>query len=345
MDIRLKLNTVVLSEAQSDNVVLSEAGSDNVILPIFLQVTNKTKITYVTGCLEVCPETQRIHGHVYVQFSGKVPLEAFRTWLKQFENGTHVYSFGSGGNTFFCKGSSEDCVNYIRKPETKLDGFDIIEVGSVLHIKGTASGGRGTRTDLNDLKEALDEGKSISDLYDEHFSTLARHIKFAERYVRHKQQIQISSQLKDQYSGAILRPWQRTLLETLTQVPDTRTVHWYWDHAGNVGKTFMGAYVTHMHGALVLPVGKVHDMCYALGNNQAPIYIFDIPRTYEDKLDGVYNLIEMVKNQRVSSYKYESTIINIPIAHVVVFANFEPDLSNPAMSKDRYNIVEIFQEN
>jgi hypothetical protein len=107
----------------------------------------------------------------------------------------------------------------------------------------------------------------------------------------------------------------------------------------------MGAYVTHMHGALVLPVGKVHDMCYALGNNQAPIYIFDIPRTYEDKLDGVYNLIEMVKNQRVSSYKYESTIINIPIAHVVVFANFEPDLSNPAMSKDRYNIVEIFQEN
>jgi len=53
----------------------------------------------------------------------------------------------------------------------------------------------------------------------------------------------------------------------------------------------------------------------------------------------------LVKNQRVSSYKYESTIINIPIAHVVVFANFEPDLSSPAMSKDRYNIVEIFQEN
>jgi len=306
------------------------------------KVTNKAKIAYVAGCIEKCPETSRVHGHVYIQLSCNVTFQAAKTWIATYEESPHIYSFGSGGagddSTVFCKGTSDDCREYVFKPETKLD-LEPFEVGTRVFIKGKARPGRGTRTDLAALKEAIDSGKTLPDLYEDHFETVAKYTKFAQQYATHVQQSAIFIQRKAEILGSTLRPWQQTLWDRLQLPPDPRTILWYWEATGNVGKSYMAAYATYVANALVLPVGKLHDMCYVLAKQQAPVYIIDIPRTYEDKLDGVWALMEMIKNQRVCSYKYESQVIDIQKAHVVVFSNFEPN--RDAMSADRYDVNHI----
>lgn len=308
------------------------------------KVTNKAKITYVTGCLEICPETERIHGHVYIQLSCKVTFAAIKTWIAAYEDSPHVYSFGSGGgtddSTVFCKGSSDDCREYIWKPKTKLAEFDPFEVGTILHIEGKTRPGRGARTDLQAVKDAIDGGKrSLADLFDEHFETVAKYPKFIESYLFHVSQSKISIHQKTLYLGATLRPWQQTLWERLQGPVDPRKVHWYWEETGNVGKSFMAAYATFVAGAITIPVGKLHDMCYVLSKQTYPIYIIDIPRTYEDKLDGVFTMIEMIKSQKICSYKYESRVMLLEPAHVVVFANFQPN--RDAWSADRYDLTHL----
>lgn len=308
------------------------------------KVTNKAKITYVTGCLELCPESGKQHGHVYIQLSCNVTFAAIKEWVSAYEDSPHVYSFGSGGNaddsTVFCKGSSDDCRQYIWKPETKIAEFDPIEVGTLLHIKGKSRPGRGARTDLQAVKEAIDNGKrSLSELFDEHFETVAKYPKFIESYLFHVSQSKISTAQKERYLGATLRPWQQTLWQRLQGPVDPRKVHWYWEPTGNVGKSFMAAYATFVAGAITIPVGKLHDMCYVLSKQTYPIYIIDIPRTYEDKLDGVFTMIEMIKSGKICSYKYESKIMLLEPAHVVVFSNFMPN--QDAWSADRYDITNL----
>lgn len=310
------------------------------------QITPKARITYVAGGLEVCPETEQVHAHIYFQCGYNVTLGRIREWIKQYEDADsgHIYSFGSGGDdespSFFCKGSSDDCVKYVLKTETALAEFDKFEVGNVLHIKGSSRPGRGTRTDLLALKESIDDGKeNMGDLMNSHFETVAKYKQFTESYIFHVKQSRIYTQQLTLYSGATLRPWQQTLYDRLKGPVDPRKVHWYWEMTGNVGKSFMAAYATFVAGAITVPIGKLHDMCYVLSKDTYPIYIIDIPRTYADKLDHVFTLVEMIKSGKMCSYKYESKIMLLEPAHVVIFSNFPPNLDS--WSPDRYDINNI----
>ena len=101
----------------------------------------------------------------------------------------------------------------------------------------------------------------------------------------------------------------------------------------------MAAYATFVAGAITVPIGKLHDMCYVLSKDTYPIYIFDIPRTYADKLEHIFTLVEMIKSGKMCSYKYESKIMLLEPAHVIIFSNFPPNLDS--WSPDRYDIVNI----
>lgn len=137
-------------------------------------------------------------------------------------------------------------------------------------------------------------------------------------------------------------PWQIEILEIINNYKIDRSIYWFWEAIGGIGKTEMCRYLAVKHDALILG-GKAADMKYAIAQYfirtgfHPELVIFDIPRTSESFLS--YSGLEEVKNALFFSNKYESGqyVGNPPC--VIVFANFEPDVSK--MSTDRWVINEI----
>lgn len=136
-----------------------------------------------------------------------------------------------------------------------------------------------------------------------------------------------------------LYPWQQKLEKLLLTEPDDRTINWYWDKHGNIGKTKFCKHMIIKHNATVLNNGAFKDIAQALP--EAPkIVLFNITRDNEERIN--YSALEAVKDGLIFSGKYEShtKVFNSP--HVVVFANFEP--RKESMSLDRWNIVNLSEE-
>lgn len=132
--------------------------------------------------------------------------------------------------------------------------------------------------------------------------------------------------------------WQLEVMDIINSKPDNRTIHWFWEPAGNVGKTQLCKYLCIKHDALMVS-GKSNDMYHMLTNNKnkLKLIIVDVPRSIQDYLN--YGAIEQIKNGLVFSGKYESCQLIFNCPHVIVFANERPDMSK--MSYDRWNIREI----
>ena len=69
--------------------------------------------------------------------------------------------------------------------------------------------------------------------------------------------------------------------------------------------------------------------------------VFDLVRTTSnvDCLKVIYEVLEMVSDGVLSSGKYDSTQMAIQPVHVVVFANYPPEMHT--MSQDRWAVREI----
>jgi hypothetical protein len=136
-----------------------------------------------------------------------------------------------------------------------------------------------------------------------------------------------------------LKPWQEDLVNAVTQEPHPRKIQWIWSQAGETGKSTMATYLGVKYGATVLELSKNHDLKHILAKTISSIVIFDLTRTTEDCLKGLYSLAEQLKNGRITSGKYDGTVCYFKKPHVIFFANFPPDMS--AWSSDRYLIWEI----
>ncbi len=137
-----------------------------------------------------------------------------------------------------------------------------------------------------------------------------------------------------------LYPWQKAIVNEVELEPDDRTIRWFWDEEGNIGKSQLCRYLVLRHQAILIS-GKSADIKYQLKqfvdtNGQGPeIVIYDIPRTAENYIN--YSVIEDIKNELFASPKYESSMVCINPPHFLCFANFEPIVSN--MSQDRWCIT------
>lgn len=139
---------------------------------------------------------------------------------------------------------------------------------------------------------------------------------------------------------SVLRSWQKMVIDNLEFDPDERTINWYWEPEGNTGKTALIKYILAKYSNThYFCGGKASDIAYQLIKNKwdPEICIFGFPRTAEGAIS--YNALEQLKDGLVFSPKYEggTRIFNSP--HVLVFANWLPDLS--MLSADRWNIVRI----
>jgi len=136
--------------------------------------------------------------------------------------------------------------------------------------------------------------------------------------------------------------WQIDCRDKLNKEPDPRKIHWYWSAQGARGKSSMVKYLAIKHGALICS-GKASDMKYMIvkQNEKKGVYpelvVFDVPRSSAQYLS--YTGIEEIKNGVFASTKYDCEMVIMNHPHVVVFANFEPDMNDQDMSSDRFDVV------
>jgi len=139
-----------------------------------------------------------------------------------------------------------------------------------------------------------------------------------------------------------LRPWQEEVVKMVSSEADDRTINWYWEKTGGVGKSALCKLLCHKHDAIVCS-GKAADMKYMIATMYKEkgyfpeIVIFDVPRSSLNYLS--YTGIEEIKNGCFASTKYESGMVVMNSPHVIVFANELPDFS--AMSADRWNVIDL----
>jgi len=139
-----------------------------------------------------------------------------------------------------------------------------------------------------------------------------------------------------------LRPWQQEIVDICNEETDDRTIRWIYDESGGAGKSALTRYMCGKMDALVTG-GRCADMKYQLAkyvevNGTSPnVVIMDIPRSMGNLIQ--YEGVEEIKNGCFSSSKYESGMVLMPHCHVLIFANYKPDLSR--LSSDRWWIREI----
>lgn len=134
--------------------------------------------------------------------------------------------------------------------------------------------------------------------------------------------------------------WQKELLLELRGVPDMRTIVWYCDAIGGCGKTAFARWlIQNQANTMFISTGAAKDICYQVIKAQIPpeTVVFNLPRSAEAGMS--YSALESIKDGICFSGKYEGGCKIFPPPHVVVFANFIPDLSK--LSMDRWKIREL----
>lgn len=230
------------------------------------------------------------------------------------------------------KGDSRQASDYCKK-----DG-DWVEFGTYVHIDAPKDR-QGKRTDLEAIKTLISEGKTYEEIKEAQFSTVARHHQFIKDSIQERDSRIQKQALLSLYENASLKPWQKALLDITEEEASDRKIHWLWEEQGNVGKSWMTTYLGVVQGATLLTAGKKADMAFIFAQKPTKIVVFDLARTNEKFLDGVYSLAEDLKNGRVVTTKYVSKTIFFPPPHVIFFANFEPDPTK--WSPDRYFLTKL----
>lgn len=153
--------------------------------------------------------------------------------------------------------------------------------------------------------------------------------------------------IKDPLNEREPKHWQTNILELIGTEPDDRTINWFWDPVGGVGKTSLAKHLCIKRPNEVLYIsGKSSDIKYGItsflenAKNDLKICIFDFTRSTEAFIS--YQAIEEVKNGIFYNTKYESKMILFNSPHIIIFANFPPDQEK--LSKDRWNIVNIAEQ-
>lgn len=132
----------------------------------------------------------------------------------------------------------------------------------------------------------------------------------------------------------------------LQEDPNERTIYWFWEPTGNVGKS---AFVKHMvvkEEAIFCAGSRTTDIVNLVYNAHVAgkpidIILWDLPRQTQGKIS--FNALEMLKNGLIANMKYETGVAAFATPHIVVFANQEP-VDMYLLSRDRWCIREIINK-
>lgn len=140
------------------------------------------------------------------------------------------------------------------------------------------------------------------------------------------------------------KPWHDFAIQIIEGESDKRSIHWFWEEVGNVGKSWLGKWAMATGLAYtVKQAGGARDFATIVagaldsGWNEKCM-IFDLPRRAEEH--SIYVPIENCLDGMVTTTKYAggTKVFNEPV--VVVFANFPPN-RNGTLSADRWKVYYI----
>jgi len=138
-----------------------------------------------------------------------------------------------------------------------------------------------------------------------------------------------------------LYKWQSDIECKYLQEPDDRTINWYYDATGNIGKSSFIKYMIVKHKVLYCSGGKHSDIMNLVFNqdmDECRGVFFDIPRANSGHIS--YSSLESIKNGMVCNTKYETGVKIFNSPHVFVFANFPPE-DLESLSRDRWRITNL----
>lgn len=295
------------------------------------RVTRETRLTYMVFCQEIS-ESGTPHLQGYLQIEKIISIDSVTNFLNKIL-GTHA-------RTAKAKGTHAEARDYCLDESKYAPNTTPVEIGEITAHAGLA--GKGRRNDLNAVKEAIEAGMSLTDLQSNFFQEFAMYGRFLTQYHIDFKQRSTQTLLRDSTSSAQLRVWQTECLNICQQPATGRKLHWFWENVGNVGKSYMARYLALHHQALIVRAMKKADMLHVLSKSisDTKIVVFDLTRSTEaGAVEVVYEVIEQLLDQVISSGKYDSQTIWFGTVHILVFANFEPNRST--MSLDRWVVHHI----
>jgi len=195
---------------------------------------------------------------------------------------------------------------------------------------------QGKRTDLEGLRDAINEGESDRKKLRQSFPGVCA------RYPNFVTQLIVDTLPAPKLEEHVMREWQSQLCSRLRLPSDARTIEFIVDKSGNGGKSWFTRYYELAYGrSLTILPGKKADMIYtfmSLLKADTKVIFIDAPRSKQGEFIQ-YDFLEELKNGRVMNTKYESRMIEFAIPHVVVMMNENPDQTK--LSCDRYRITEL----
>lgn len=138
-----------------------------------------------------------------------------------------------------------------------------------------------------------------------------------------------------------LYDWQINIINIMQTEPDDRTIYWYYEPIGSVGKSQFVKYCAVKHNVLMCNGGKMGDIMNLVFNqnmDETTCVMFDIPRPHEGHVS--YASLECIKNGMVCNTKYETGVKIFNSPHIFCFANFPPD-DTEKLSRDRWHIFNL----
>lgn len=141
-----------------------------------------------------------------------------------------------------------------------------------------------------------------------------------------------------------LKPWQKKIVSIIEQPPDGRTIWWFWEPKGGLGKTTFQKWLC-LNFEGVTPLGGKHSdmkngICqYKEQFDTVPtIILVNLPMTF-DQTYFSYTGTEECKDMFFYSPKYKGGPICERNPHLLIFANEPPKVED--MAPDRWRIVRL----
>ena len=138
--------------------------------------------------------------------------------------------------------SKDDARDYAQGYETKSNREKRKEgsqEGEPLYEEYGTYTQQGKRTDLHEVIEKVQNGMPMTELIEEMPGTVSRAYKMLRDYAQDKKFQTAREMVLEEYANVEWKEFQQNILDLVSDKPDGRTVHWYHEDAGNVGKTFL----------------------------------------------------------------------------------------------------------